>query len=142
MARYQRKDHLHQRAKKEGLRSRAAYKLDEVQKQFGILAKGQRVADLGCWPGGWLEGAARYVGPGGRLVGVDLAAVDPPIALPNVTTQVADLEAPETADAAEDAPGEDAPEENAAAEGDPAASDPEADAAAPDSEHPTSGVQP
>ncbi len=98
MARYQRKDHLHQKAKKEGLRSRAAYKLDEVQKQFRLLSPGQRVADLGCWPGGWLEGAARYVGAEGVLVGVDLAEVDPPITLPNVTTLVGDLEDPGTLD--------------------------------------------
>ena len=97
MARYQRKDHLHQRAKKEGLRSRAAYKLDEVQQQFKLLSSGQRVADLGCWPGGWLEGAARLVGPAGRVVGVDRAEVDPPIPLPQVTALVGDLESPEMA---------------------------------------------
>ena len=97
MARYQRKDHLHQRAKKEGLRSRAAYKLDEVQQQFKLLSPGQRVADLGCWPGGWLEGAARLVGPAGRVVGVDRAEVDPPIPLPQVTALVGDLESPELA---------------------------------------------
>ena len=98
MARYNRKDHLHQKAKQEGKRSRAAYKLDEVQKQFGLLSKGQRVADLGCWPGGWLEGAARYVGAQGVLAGVDLAEVDPPITLPNVTTLVGDLEEAATID--------------------------------------------
>ena len=97
MARYQRKDHLHQRAKKEGLRSRAAYKLDEVQQQFKLLSPGQRVADLVCWPGGWLEGAARLVGPAGRVVGVDRAEVDPPIPLPQVTALVGDLESPELA---------------------------------------------
>ncbi len=98
MAKYDRKDHLHQKAKKEGLRSRAAYKLDEVQKQFKLLSKGARVADLGCWPGGWLEGAAKYVGQGGVLAGVDLAEVDPPIELPNVTTLVGDLEDAATID--------------------------------------------
>jgi 23S rRNA (uridine2552-2'-O)-methyltransferase len=92
MAKYNRKDHLHQRAKKEGLRSRAAYKLEEVQKQFKILSKGQRVADLGCWPGGWTEGAAKIVGPKGRIVGVDRAEVDPPISLANAVTLVGDLE--------------------------------------------------
>lgn len=97
MARYQRKDALHQKAKKEGLRSRAAYKLDEVQKQHRLLAKGRRVLDLGCWPGGWTEGAARLVGDAGRVVGIDLAECDPPIAAPNATTLVGDLEAPETA---------------------------------------------
>ncbi|MAG32519.1 MAG: hypothetical protein CL908_16675 [Deltaproteobacteria bacterium] len=92
MARYQRKDHLHQRAKKEGLRSRAAYKLEEIQKQFRLLAKGQRVADLGCWPGGWLELAAGLVGPNGRVIGVDRAEVDPPIPAEQVTALVGDLE--------------------------------------------------
>ncbi|MEZ4355762.1 MAG: RlmE family RNA methyltransferase [Myxococcota bacterium] len=96
MPRYERKDHLHQRAKKEGLRSRAAYKLEEIQKQFSLLSKGDRVADLGCWPGGWLEVASRLVGPGGRVAGIDLAEVDPPIAAPNVTALVGDLEDAET----------------------------------------------
>lgn len=92
MARYERKDHLHQRAKKEGLRSRAAYKLQEVQKSAKLLSKGQRVLDLGCWPGGWLEVAGALVGPAGRVVGVDRAEVDPEIPLPQVTALVGDLE--------------------------------------------------
>lgn len=94
MARYNRKDHLHQRAKKDGLRSRAAYKLDEVQKSFSLLKSGQYVFDLGCWPGGWLEGAAKRVGPRGRVVGVDRAEVDPPIEAAQVVSLVGDLEAP------------------------------------------------
>ena len=92
MARYQRKDHLHQRAKKEGLRSRAAYKLEEVQKGFRLLSPGQKVFDLGCWPGGWLEVAAKLVGPKGRVVGVDRAEVSPPIDAAHVDSLVADLE--------------------------------------------------
>ena len=99
MARYERKDHLHQRAKKEGLRSRAAYKLEEVQKGNKLLSKGQRVFDLGCWPGGWLEVAGALVGPRGRVVGVDRALVDPVIPLAQVSALVGDLEAPEIADA-------------------------------------------
>ena len=97
MARYDRKDRLHQKAKKEGLRSRAAYKLEEVQKSFKILSRGQGVFDLGCWPGGWTEAAAARVGRGGRVVGIDLAQVDPPIESAHVVTLVGDLEAPETA---------------------------------------------
>jgi 23S rRNA (uridine2552-2'-O)-methyltransferase len=42
------------------------------------------VVDLGCWPGGWLQVAAAAVGPEGRVVGVDLAAVEPPLDLANV----------------------------------------------------------
>ncbi len=98
MAQYKRKDHLHQRAKKEGLRSRAAYKLEEVQKSHRLLSKGQRVLDLGCWPGGWLEVAAGLVGSGGSVVGVDRAEVDPEIPLPQVKALVGDLEAPDIAE--------------------------------------------
>ena len=92
MAEYNRKDHLHQRAKKDGLRSRAAYKLEEVQKGFRLLARGQKVLDLGCWPGGWLEVAAGLVGPKGRVVGVDRAEVSPPIEAAQVESLVGDLE--------------------------------------------------
>ena len=92
MARYQRKDHLHQRAKQEGLRSRAAYKLEEIQKSFRLLSAGQRVLDLGCWPGSWLELAGRLVGPGGVVVGVDRAEIKPPIEAAQVIALVGDLE--------------------------------------------------
>lgn len=98
MARYERKDRLHQRAKDEGLRSRAAYKLEELQKEWKLLRSGQRVFDLGCWPGGWLEVAAKLVGPSGRVVGVDLAAVDPPIPAAQVVSLVGDLEDPQLAE--------------------------------------------
>ena len=97
MARSERKDRLHQRAKDEGLRSRAAYKLDELQKEWKLIRSGQRVFDLGCWPGGWLEVAARLVGPNGRVVGVDLAVVEPPIPAAQVISLVGDLEDPEIA---------------------------------------------
>lgn len=93
---YDRKDHFHQRAKREGVRSRAFYKLEQIQRKHKLLRRGQRVADLGCWPGGWLEAAARMVGPQGRVVGVDLAKIDPPIEYENVVAFVADLEDPGT----------------------------------------------
>lgn len=97
MARYERKDRLHQKAKDEGLRSRAAYKLEELQKEWKLLRSGQRVFDLGCWPGGWLEVAAKLVGPGGRVVGVDLAEVSPKIPAAQVVSLVGDLEDPKLA---------------------------------------------
>jgi 23S rRNA (uridine2552-2'-O)-methyltransferase len=84
VARYDRKDAFHQRAKREGYRSRAAYKLREIDRAHGLLRRGARVADLGCWPGGWLQVAAEAVGPEGRVVGVDLAALEPPLELANV----------------------------------------------------------
>lgn len=74
---YDRKDAFYQRAKREGYRSRAAYKLLELQKRARILRRGQVVVDLGAWPGGWLQVAAELVGPRGRVLGIDLAAIDP-----------------------------------------------------------------
>jgi len=78
---YERKDRLYRKAKAEGLRSRAAFKLEDLDR--GLLHAGDRVLDLGCWPGGWLQVAARRVGDGGRVVGVDLRKLDP-IAAANV----------------------------------------------------------
>jgi len=97
LAQYDRKDHLHQRAQREGTRSRAFYKLDEMQKAHRVLSKGQKVADLGCWPGGWMQRAAGLVGPGGRVVGIDLAELETPFREPFVEALVGDLEAPDTA---------------------------------------------
>ncbi|MGI9592471.1 MAG: RlmE family RNA methyltransferase [Myxococcota bacterium] len=98
MARYQRKDAYHQRAQREGMRSRAAYKLDEVQQRHRLLRPGQKVVDLGCWPGGWLQVAAGVVGPRGRVVGIDKAALDEPLPEPQVAVLEGDLEASDTAE--------------------------------------------
>lgn len=73
---YNRKDHLYQRAKQEGYRSRAAYKLLEVDKKHRLFRPGARVADLGCFPGGWLQVAAAAVGEKGVVVGIDLKPVE------------------------------------------------------------------
>jgi 23S rRNA (uridine2552-2'-O)-methyltransferase len=94
MSTYDRKDHFHQRAKAEGYRSRAAYKLMEIDDAHRLLRRGARVADLGCWPGGWLQVAAQRVGAGGRVVGVDLAAVEPPLPDANVFALSGDLSDP------------------------------------------------
>lgn len=84
---YKRKDHLHQRAKSEGLRSRAAYKLRELDSKYGLFTRGSTVLDLGAWPGGWLQIAAEKVGAAGSVLGVDLVALED-ISLANVTTLV------------------------------------------------------
>ena len=65
------------RARREGYRSRAVYKLIEIQHKDQILKPGQIVLDLGAAPGGWSEYAARIVGTNGRLIAVDLLPVDP-----------------------------------------------------------------
>jgi 23S rRNA (uridine2552-2'-O)-methyltransferase len=74
---YERKDAHYRRAKAEGFRARSAYKLVELDDRHRLLRAGDRVADLGAWPGGWLQVALDRVGPTGRVVGVDLVAIEP-----------------------------------------------------------------
>jgi 23S rRNA (uridine2552-2'-O)-methyltransferase len=69
------------RAKREGYRSRAAFKLIEINEKVKFLKPGQRILDLGCAPGGWAQVAAAIVGTAdgkpGRVVGIDLLPVEP-----------------------------------------------------------------
>lgn len=65
------------RAKAEGYRSRAAFKLLELDEKFGLLKPGARVVDLGAAPGGWTQVAVAKLGAKGRVVGLDLLPVDP-----------------------------------------------------------------
>jgi 23S rRNA (uridine2552-2'-O)-methyltransferase len=72
------------RAKAEGYRGRAAYKILELDDKYHFLAPGARVVDLGCAPGGWCQVAVARVnalgeqpGPKGTVLGVDLQEVDP-----------------------------------------------------------------
>jgi 23S rRNA (uridine2552-2'-O)-methyltransferase len=64
-------------AKAQGYRSRAAFKLVELDEKFHLLKPGGRVVDLGAAPGGWTQVAVRKVGERGRVVGLDLLPVDP-----------------------------------------------------------------
>ncbi|MBW6527945.1 RlmE family RNA methyltransferase [Sphingomonas sp. RHCKR7] len=64
------------RAKAEGYRSRAAYKLIELDERFGLLKGVRRVVDLGIAPGGWSQ-VVRRQAPGAAVVGIDLLPVDP-----------------------------------------------------------------
>ncbi|MGE0660869.1 MAG: RlmE family RNA methyltransferase [Reyranellaceae bacterium] len=67
-------------AKREGYRSRAAYKLAELDDQVKFLRPGARVIDLGAAPGGWTQVAVQRVRPkegGGQVIGIDLTPVDP-----------------------------------------------------------------
>ena len=61
-----------QRARREGLRSRSAYKLSEIDDRDRILPVGGVVVDLGSAPGGWTQVAAKRTGPKGRVVAIDL----------------------------------------------------------------------
>ncbi|MFQ5477106.1 MAG: SAM-dependent methyltransferase [Candidatus Binatia bacterium] len=90
MAKYERKDPVYRDARAAGYRSRSALKLREIDRRFRVLKAGDRVLDLGCWPGGWLQVAAQAVGDAGRVVGVDIKAVED-LGLGNVTTVLGDL---------------------------------------------------
>jgi len=74
---YKPHDRYYQRAKQEGYRSRAAYKLLELQQRYRLLRPGDAVVDLGAAPGGWLQVAANIVGQNGRVIGVDLQNIQP-----------------------------------------------------------------
>jgi 23S rRNA (uridine2552-2'-O)-methyltransferase len=65
------------RAKREGLRSRAAFKLAEIDDRYKVLKPGARVVDLGAAPGGWSEIAARRVGTSGRVIALDILEMKP-----------------------------------------------------------------
>jgi 23S rRNA (uridine2552-2'-O)-methyltransferase len=65
------------RAKREGFRSRAAYKLAEIDDKYRLLKPGARVVDLGAAPGGWSEVAAQRVGTKGSVVALDILDMKP-----------------------------------------------------------------
>jgi 23S rRNA (uridine2552-2'-O)-methyltransferase len=82
-----------ERAAREGWRSRAVYKLEQIQAKERLLKAGTRCVDLGASPGGWSQYAARVTGPRGRVWAVDLLAMDP---VPQVEFLQGDFTAAET----------------------------------------------
>lgn len=82
------------RAKREGYRSRAAFKLIEIDERHKLLKPGQRIVDLGAAPGGWSQVAAKVLGPNGRIVGIDLLEIEPMPGVTFVTLDFLDPQAP------------------------------------------------
>jgi 23S rRNA (uridine2552-2'-O)-methyltransferase len=80
-------------ARRLGYRSRAAFKLIELDERFHLLRPGRCVVDLGCAPGGWAQVAVARVGRRGRVVGIDVAETAP---LPGATLLSADIRDPAT----------------------------------------------
>lgn len=66
-----------QRAQAEGWRSRAAFKLIEIDEKSHLLKPGMTVVDLGSTPGSWSQVASKRIQPGGRLIGLDLLPMEP-----------------------------------------------------------------
>ena len=69
-------DHWFREAKRQGYRSRAAFKLIEIDERRKVIARGDVVLDAGAAPGSWSQVAAKRVGPRGRVVAVDLKKID------------------------------------------------------------------
>jgi 23S rRNA (uridine2552-2'-O)-methyltransferase len=70
-------DEFVKRAQREGYRSRAVYKLDEIQQKDRILRPGSVVVDLGAAPGGWSQYAAQLLGDRGRMIALDILPMEP-----------------------------------------------------------------
>jgi 23S rRNA (uridine2552-2'-O)-methyltransferase len=92
---YKLRDSYYKKAKQQGYRSRAAYKLLGLQERFRIFKTGQLVVDLGAAPGGWIQVAAKLVGPSGKVIGVDLQPIEP-FHQKNIIVALADITAAET----------------------------------------------
>lgn len=84
------------RARAEGFRSRAAYKLLSLDAREGLLRRGATVVDLGAAPGGWSQVAVRRVGPQGRVFALDILPMEP---LPGIEFIRGDIRAPGTREA-------------------------------------------
>ncbi len=91
---YDPRDFYFRQAKKQGLRARSAFKIEEILQRHRLLGRGESVLDLGAAPGGFLQVLAERVGPGGAAVGVDLEPIRN-LGKPWVKTAVVDLLAPE-----------------------------------------------
>ena len=83
-----RNEHYYKLAKKLNYRSRASFKLIQIDNRFGIFKPGDAVVDLGACPGGWLQVAQERTWPNGRVVGVDLRYIKP---LEGVETFIGDI---------------------------------------------------
>ncbi|MBU2617953.1 MAG: RlmE family RNA methyltransferase [Euryarchaeota archaeon] len=86
-----REDCFYRKAKKEGYRSRASYKLQQINAKYNVIRPGDTVVDLGAAPGGWLQVAKEL--SGGFVLGVDLQAIAP---IEGVETLLGDITDPST----------------------------------------------
>jgi len=72
-----RRDFYHRKALETGYRSRAVFKLKQMDEKFGLLKEGDTVLDLGCSSGGWSQYSVERVGMNGRVIGVDTESMKP-----------------------------------------------------------------
>ena len=95
-----RRDQYRRLAKDQGYRARSAYKLLQINRSYHIIKKGDKVVDLGCAPGGWLQVAVKEVRSSGNVIGMDLKPVTPvagaiilqgSIEYPNMLSKIAEI---------------------------------------------------
>ncbi|MGA1819939.1 MAG: RlmE family RNA methyltransferase [Thermoplasmatota archaeon] len=91
--RQRKRDPYYRKARSEGYRSRAAYKLKEINNRLRLIRRGSMVLDLGASPGGWSQVAKEIAGPGGSVVAVDLVPMEQ---VDGVRFVLGDIEDPET----------------------------------------------
>jgi 23S rRNA (uridine2552-2'-O)-methyltransferase len=84
-----RHDAFFKKARDAGFAARSVYKLEEIDRKLRLLRAGDRVLDLGCRPGSWLQYALKVVGPHGAVVGIDRDPLPQPI--PGARVLCADL---------------------------------------------------
>jgi 23S rRNA (uridine2552-2'-O)-methyltransferase len=80
MGKFKVKDHYYDRAKKENFLARSVYKLQEIDKKYQVLRKGDKVVDLGYHPGSWIQYSTSLVGKEGKVVGIDLKPINKKLA--------------------------------------------------------------
>lgn len=88
-----RRDQYRKLAKENNYRSRAVYKLSQINKSFHLLKRGMKIVDIGAAPGGWLQFASKIAGDTGLVIGIDLKDIEP---IPNVITLKNDVDDRET----------------------------------------------
>ncbi len=82
---YNIQDHFFKRAKQENFLARSVYKLQEIDKKFHIFSLGDKVIDLGHYPGSWSQYVSKRIGNQGRIVGVDKRPLNKSFSLKNAT---------------------------------------------------------
>lgn len=83
-------------ARKRGYRSRAAFKLMEINRSYHILSRGMYVVDVGSAPGGWLQVARKFVGGKGKVLGIDKRAIEPIASVDTLETDISEPSLSET----------------------------------------------
>lgn len=86
------KDHYYNKAKKENFVARSVYKLEEIDKKYKVLNKGDNVLDLGYYPGSWMQYTSKKIGSSGKAIGIDIQPINKKISnLENVTLLEKDI---------------------------------------------------